>query len=83
MTTNASGRVLTEPEERLLQRIREMEGEINLLISDVRAVAAGVAGPLPDPGRHLALARTDFESGFMWLAKGLTRPTGGLGHPVL
>jgi hypothetical protein len=61
--------------------IKEVEQEVTRALENV----AQEAGKLYSPNvlRHLAIARTELETGFMYLIKAVARPTNGLANARL
>lgn len=59
----------------LAEQVRNLVERVNRLPSTV--LAEGDAPPTitTDPIRAISIARTDLQTGFMWLIRSITRPT--------
>jgi hypothetical protein len=78
-------RNLPEQDVALINQIKHMEGEVLLLAAQVRARIASQQGEAAtvveaerlrraEPERWAALARTDFQTGFMKLVRAVAQP---------
>jgi hypothetical protein len=62
----------------MMKKIKDKEQELVELYREVHAMA--VADDDEPAMRHVQLAKTALEGGFMWLLKAIARPTNGLGQ---
>ena len=81
----APGHHVQEPEgedvDGMMAECRKAEQVLNNLLIKINnevAMSGQGRGIVP---RWLALARTDLESGLMWIEKAIRKPSGGIGEP--
>lgn len=80
-------RDLSAEEVALINAIKELEAQAGALIHQLtlRNTVEHAGKRVQDDagvGRWVSLARTNLETGFMYLAKAVARPTNGLGRLV-
>lgn len=73
----------TQEHQTRITGYRELTAEEIAQVNDIKAMATGVGEMLdqvkllPDVDqRALAIARTELQTGFMWLVRSITRPQG-------
>lgn len=71
-------RDLTEEEIGFVNLSKAREDELAVLLGQIQTVLDAAADA--QAGRWLSLARTHFETGFMFANKAIMRPTNGLGR---
>lgn len=75
-------RDLTAEEVSLLNEVKATAEKVRQLVDRVaRSESSSAEGEPPatvtnDPGRAVAIARTELQTGFMWLVQSITRPAG-------
>lgn len=75
-------RDLSEQEIALMNEVKEVAEQVRGLVERVAKLPAtplaeGDAPPTvtTDPGRAVAIARTELQTGFMWLIRSIARPS--------